>query len=1840
MKNLTFILSVLLLITFSCKSKKDSSVLLDVAKDQALLDEYFMAATVGVISASDELKFVLKEPLSDTVSDDVLKNVVSLSPSVSGKVTLSNNTIITFTPNEPLQSDQTYTVNLDLKALDSKRFDKNIEYQIKTFAQDMKVEREGLIINDDASISIILGVKTADKVSVDKLKSCFTSDASSIEIMERNPMDYEVEFRFAGGMKKTSAITYDGKNIGCVAAGNIELFDLNAKEFGVVYTHHNTSDKSFNIYFSQRLNKQMDLTGLLKVQNENGSYTIKNNVLKVFLGEIKNQNVVKITLDKGIRSEEGKNLLSDFTFDINLQVDNPDAQFVSDGNYFPSEGDFKIPVKTRALDALRIVVIEIKQENVMHYLAWQSLTYADYYNIRMYGKPVYDQIVPLRQGISDNEGWTVHGIDLTARINKNPGSIYHISMEFSPDNTSLSCKKGLKKYKINSKIPNIDFFTIRDNYYNDYYNYYEDYNWEENNDPCKLAYYVNRQPVHKLFVCSDYSVITKKAGKNYNIALTKLMDLSAVSDADITLYNMQAEKIANMRTSGDGFVKFENIREDAAVLKVEKGKQVTYLALDPNQSNSLTDFDISGERSETDTEFFAYADRDIWRPDDSIYVDLMINKADSDLPKGMPLVMSFYNVDNMIVDEQIQQIDLENKQIYSFKMVTPSNAKTGLYRCMFQVGPKSIRKNIRIETIKPNTAEVIYTFDKMINNTIFSDKISGSVQAKYLTGFEVGNAKIKAAARGRKISTPFPEFKDYYFDVYDLPTSDNNFEVLDASTNAKGFAAFNGNQELKYFNTPINVSIETETILPGGGTNKEGKTVMVSPFESYIGAFRKEGSGWNGNHTFSENIDVSVVNLTNKGKLNATKNSVSYILRQHIDSWWVDKYRLRSSGNFVNADFWKDVDNGNINITGKGKISFPKGKLGKGAYKLTMTDEMSGHMTQVYFTVYDGIESIPGSQPYIVEFQTDKDAYKTGEPVKVMLPDIDGAKALISIERGNRVIEQKWFNMTSSNNVVTLPTGDNWSPNVYIHVTIMQKYKQENNDLPLRMYGIKHVKMDGTFSQLKPLATIPEKLESNKSYTFTVSESEGRPLEYTLAIVDEGLLNLTGFATPDPAKHFNGKFPLLVKTWDIYQYLINYFKGKFAGIISIGGDDAYNPDAIAEINRFKPVSIHQGPFKLTKAGKNTHTIAIPNYIGKVRLMIVACNTGNFGKLEKFIPVKNPLMVQTQFPRTLNVTDKLQLPVTILRDDASISTATLTVKADASLVKGFSASKTLTFNGKNQLAHTYDIEVMNKSGALNVETGISGGGKSMKEVTNIFINYPNSFESSISKNIIEPGAKLSYTIKPKGYSEVFTSKIMVSGLKVPNFTQYAEDLIDFPYGCLEQTTSAGFSQLYLDKIIQLDPSENKIRMENLQASINKISRFQQSSGKFNYWDGSYYHTWSDIYAGNFMIEMKRLNYLPSTSDMLDRWLNAHVSTANNWALAEVTNEYIYESESLAQAFRLFVLAKGGKPAKSAMNRFVTSSKSMNPLTWWLIAGSFQLSGYDSKAKEFVSKAEGLQKNYSENRSYESFGDKGRDWAIIVEILSYIETDKNKLENYYDQMVETLNSMSWASTQTKGFAFIAAYKYFGKSLQIAGKVDYTVSGLAGAVKNYQHSAYEPRLIKIEKSSFDKPITIQNKGKGKLYVYQTDRYIDDNLNKESASSNLGIKVDYYNATKKQAGIAGMRLGDDIIINVTVSNPSALEVSDLALNLKMPAGWELINPRLYETESNKNKNNFVYQDFKDDRVYTFFNLRAGGNESYSFKAKAAFTGDFYMPAVSCEHMYKGTVYARTDSKRVGVGK
>ena len=383
--------------------------------------------------------------------------------------------------------------------------------------------------------------------------------------------------------------------------------------------------------------------------------------------------------------------------------------------------------------------------------------------------------------------------------------------------------------------------------------------------------------------------------------------------------------------------------------------------------------------------------------------------------------------------------------------------------------------------------------------------------------------------------------------------------------------------------------------------------------------------------------------------------------------------------------------------------------------------------------------------------------------------------------------------------------------------------------------------------------------------------------------------------------------------------------------------------------------------------------------------------------------------------------------------------------------------------------------------------------------------------------------------------------------------------------------------------------------------------------------------------DFLMEYKNVANAQRMASMTDSWIKAHTNVANTWSAEGLSNEWTYEYESAVQAYRLFVLAKSGKAAKSAMNRFVASNKSKQAIVWWLMAVAHKFASYDSKATEFVNKAEGMQMG---EVSYNTFGSQARNLALAVEVLGRMPELSKKADLYYDQMVDEYNKSRWLSTQDKGAAFKAALSYFGAKISTSGKVSYAVNGPAGN-KSFEVSSFESKKIGHNAGDFGKTYTVSNKGKTALYVKHFTRFISSEVIRPSVGENLGLTV-LYNGSST---VPTVKIGEDIIIAVTVNNPLALAQSDLALNVKMPSGWELLNPRLYATSGGgETAAGATYQDFRDDRVYTFFDLGAGDSKTFTFKAKAAFMGDFFLQAVSVENMYKGTQFARSNTGRASI--
>ena len=237
-----------------------------------------------------------------------------------------------------------------------------------------------------------------------------------------------------------------------------------------------------------------------------------------------------------------------------------------------------------------------------------------------------------------------------------------------------------------------------------------------------------------------------------------------------------------------------------------------------------------------------------------------------------------------------------------------------------------------------------------------------------------------------------------------------------------------------------------------------------------------------------------------------------------------------------------------------------------------------------------------------MDFETNKDKYNLGDNIELSIPSNEQSKIYISIENNEKVIDGFWVEGKKGTTILNIPVREEMQPNVYLHATMLQG-SDKNNDLPIRLYGVNSVTVIDPLSELDPVIEIDNVIRPNKMAEVTISESKGQDMAYTLALVDEGLLDITNFKTPDPWTSFYAKQSLGVKTWDVFDDVLNRQGGAIESIISIGGDaEGLEASQNAQANRFKPVVRFMGPYKISKGQSKTHQVDIPNYVGSLRVL--------------------------------------------------------------------------------------------------------------------------------------------------------------------------------------------------------------------------------------------------------------------------------------------------------------------------------------------------------------------------------------------------------------------------------------------------------------------------------------------------------------------------------------------------------------------------------------------------------------------------------------------------------------
>jgi hypothetical protein len=749
-------------------------------------------------------------------------------------------------------------------------------------------------------------------------------------------------------------------------------------------------------------------------------------------------------------------------------------------------------------------------------------------------------------------------------------------------------------------------------------------------------------------------------------------------------------------------------------------------------------------------------------------------------------------------------------------------------------------------------------------------------------------------------------------------------------------------------------------------------------------------------------------------------------------------------------------------------------------------------------------------------------------------------------------------------------------------------------------------------------------------------------MTYTLAVVDEGLLGLTGFRTPNPHDAFYAKEALGIRTWDVYDQVLGAYGGQLDRVLSVGGDgsEEVRPEA-EEANRFEPVIMHLGPFRLKKGQTARHRLAMPNYVGAVRTMVVAAEDGAYGAGEKTVPVRKPLMVLTTLPRVLGPGEEIRIPVNVFAMKEQVKNVSLTVTEGSGLVDVVTSRQQVRFDAPGNQVVYFDAKAGSHTGRATFRIEANGNGEQASQEIEIQIRNPNSVQTETQVASLQAGEDWQENLSPIGRPGSREAYLEVSTLQPLKLGARLDYLIQYPYGCVEQSVSAGFPQLYAGRMLDLKPEQAAEVKKNVQATIRRLLDFQTSAGGFAYWPGGGDpDLWATSYAGHFLLEARSLGYAVP-GGLWQRFLDFQKKTSRLWEPDNRPRELGYGNrkaeEELMQAYRLYTLALAGQADMAGMNR-LREQQGLNVQASWRLAAAYALAGKREVAERLVSGQPTELAPYSGFSC--TYGSSLRDLAMILETRILLEQE-NEAADLAFRIAEELGKARWYSTQTTAFSLLAIGKLLGAEGS-QSEISFAYSIGQGSTQNTGSNRPIVRIdIPQEQLQAPTSIRLTNRGSGLLFARLVSSGKPLMGNEKPTARGIRMQVSYLDLNGNPIDPTRLDQGSDLIARVEVIHTGDLPypIENIALDQIFPSGWEILNSRMAGMSQYENSP-YDYQDIRDDRVYTFFDLVPGETVTFFVQLNAAYQGRFYLPGVHCEAMYDNSIQARQKGRWVSVGQ
>ncbi len=1849
----------------------------EIARPDPLWGEFLESHTTGVISRRSNVRVLFA---TDVASAERIgreaREALTIEPSVEGSVSFASARELVFTPRRELAPGTTYRVSVKPAGLIGVPATlRPFEFSFDVKRPELEVSLGGLTIDaqQERAMAVAGVVMTSDSEAADKVEQLLTAtyQGRSLPIAWTHATDGQRhEFSIRGLTRQAGEqilrVLWKGAPIGAASEGQIDRTVPALDRFVVtqVSAREENGQRYIGVYFSDALDRQQDLKGFVRLSEGNPSTRADGNVLRVY-SDRASEGQITLTVERGIRNRFGRILEETAHYPVVFSSTKPQVKFVGAGTILPEADTLTVPFDAVGVRSVRVTAFRVYENNLTQFLQVNPL--GGSYELGRVGRNLWRKTIPLNA--ADLSTWNRYSLDVTELLEKYPGGLVRLSIAINRDSSLYECPGAAAAKE--EALADLEANDLTDesnwDYVEEWFNIQDGSNWNDRDNPCKDAYYAyngqSTKDARNLLVSNIGLLAKKDQHGKWIVAATDLRTAVPLSGVRLDALNFQRQKLASVETDSKGIAEL-TLKDAPFAFVAQKAAEKGYLKVQQAAALPVSHFDVGGERISAGIKGHIYGERGVWRPGDDIHLTFVLQDKGDTLPANHPVTMELFNPQSQLTQTLVNTSPVNG--FYTFTMKTAESAPTGNWTAQATLGGTTFTKVLKIETVMPNRLKVSLDLKRDESGTLRAAnpacqtdasacddplRIQGTLFGQWLNGATAAGLKADVKMRLLPAATRFERNADFVFEDPARELASDPQDVFEGELDENGYARIDRKLgAIEAAPGMLSAAFTSRIFERGGAFSIAYSTHDMSPYSRYVGLKLPKGDVTRNMLRTDVQHTVELAGLTEAGAPTDI-DEVEVTLYKVEWKWWWDKsgdslaqYAQRSHSSIVQQD--------TVNIAqGKGEWKFEIKYPAWGRYLVRVCDTRGGHCAgQTFYIDWPSwagrAQEQSGPAASVLVFTADKERYAVGETATIQLPETKEGRALFTIENGTSILDARWIDFAKDSNRVTVPITEAMTPNVYASVTLIQPHSKAN-DRPIRLYGVIPLHVSDPKTSLAPIITAPNEWKPESVVSVEVSERNQRAMTYTLAVVDEGLLDLTSFKTPNLHSEFYKREALGVSTWDLYDEVAGAYSAELERLLALGGSDVTVKNADERKTRFPPVVRFLGPFPLKAGEKKRHELDLPQYVGAVRVMVVAGHQSAYGSAEKSVFVRQPLMLLPTLPRVIGPDEEVAVPVSVFVADKSISQVTLRLDASSEFEIVGSNEVQLRFTQPEEQIGMLRLKSKARVGQGLVKFEARSGEHRAAAQIYLDVRSPNPPTTTRWHRVLEPGEVWNESVVPHGLPGTNEIALEVSAVPPLDLERRLHYLISYPYGCLEQVTSAVFPQLYLPTLLKLEDARKNEIQRNVQDGIHRLSGFQLPNGGFTYWPGGFYspnerlrEDWTTTYAGHFLVEAKGLGYAVPDA-MLSNWTRYQRATAQSWNGAN-------HAEIMDQAYRLYTLALAREPEIGAMNR-LREQRQLPTAARWVLAASYRLAGLTQVADDM---SRNLSTTVEQGTGASHiFGSEVRDQAVILRSLVTLGRNE-QAQALADEISRSLISDHWYSTQSTAYALMAMAHYVGLGQLSAYSFEYAIDGRSSKT-NVDAPIHRTQLAGFPDKGAQ--VRVANTAGRRLFVTITGRGVPAPGTDTAGAEGLALEVDYRDEQGNVIDVSRLPQGSDLIARIVVTNTTPHRIDNIALAQLMPAGWEIHNQRMEgldargeREETNEQRApwwwehasaaNVEHVDIRDDRIDRFFSLKPQEKLTVTTRLNAAYRGRFYLPSVNVEAMYDASRFARTKGQWVEV--